>query len=531
MLQAEVLDPLTNTTLGTLAEETAKAFMDQLSDVGSGACVVEVDHADADLLVHENVVKLRDEDNLVLFAWKVEHHSEDLINEGDEATEVTVVTGRGILGQLDDVVLLPERGIGYRSPASRAMNFAAKAYPVDTWGFAYQVKQTSDAAAPYGGAPKDWPDPDSWWIWGQAPSGGTPPQPVGKCYFVAELVLPAQTNVRFCITGDDGYRLWVAGEEHVHQVEGFLWREFDEVDLLLDAGTYRVAIEGENITRDSAATNVAAVNFTAVELLDGGVLGSVLLRSDGTWRAQAYPPEPPTMTPSDIAELMLTEYLDNSFDGAAYNWAMGWSAGGLTDSNGDPWTNKLDLVLPVGITLTEVLRKMAATACEFSASYNVPALLLYNKPYGTDHTEVVLAVGGDAATVRGEVDAPKMNRALFQLPDGRWDTMTDITSQSAYGTKYAYVTLGQAASAEQANRMAAVLVSDSGYATATRSGVLDPSGDADTPYRGLALGDTVTAPGHKRVLGPHRLRAFACTEDDEGQRTWRVTYEAQQVPV
>ncbi len=256
--------------------------------------------------------------------------------------------------------------------SARTFGFASLNYPRWTsspWVAATQLFKQTDVLSGYGGGrnPQNWPDPDAWWIWSRVLGGGSPPMPVGVSYFRKQITVTTPGDYSMFITADDGFELWVNGVKVAEQTGAFVWQRFTRWDHFLDAGTYDVAIRGENITRPNPAFNAAAVIFTMYSTKVGGQeLDTNIARSDASWQALDYPASPPGCTPGEILGVLIDEPQTR---GAL--WAVhGRDFTNTLDSLGNAWTGEVDLLVDVGRPVLDVARDSYTAVSSGSGTAN-----------------------------------------------------------------------------------------------------------------------------------------------------------------
>lgn len=518
--------------LGTLSTDKARTWLQQLSETGQGETAAQIDSADAALLTYDTILRffLLGMDR---FAILVEAKKRRSIAQGEESEEVVVASGRGVLALLDFSVLFPELGLNVRSPEHRYFSFPSVDYDDAAWIAATEIKQQSDTAfgqwetTDEGGAvhqaPVDFPDPDAWWIWSRPQDLMlSPPQPVGDIYGRDAFTLAAQTPVAIVWSADDGGRLFLDDELIDEEVRAHIWAGFRRVDLLLDAGDHLLAFKATNIERDSVATNVAGIIYSVVTTTEGGdAYGAVITRSDSSTKVLDYPTEAPTMTPGQILRVLIDEAqargelvgVTIDFDDAV-------------DSDGTPWTG-VDVVYAVGTTsYLQIARQLAETSIDIAMT---PALVLRAWVKGDQGsvTAITLVEATHYHSVDHEGEGPLSNATLMRTAEGRWVEHTRPASVSAHGRRGSGLSLGTAASDDQAIRTAEAVFDE--HAEPVDDVVIEVTAIAGSaPYANWGVGDTVNLVASDDSSVASRIHTLAVGEDEEGNATYKAT--ARQIP-
>ena len=103
---------------------------------------------------------------------------------------------------------------------------------------------------------------------------------------------------------------------------------------------------------------------------------------------------------------------------------------------------------------------------------------------------------------------------------GGWAEAFDTASIVANGRREATISLGAVQSYEEAQRIAAEQLSIYAASRAQIIADIEPVSNADTPYLGFNLGDTVTVPDAAGDPSQQRVLAVTVAEDDDGNLTY-----------
>lgn len=493
-IEFKVYDPTGVTLIGTLSEDFNRSWQDVLNDVGSGQVSVLVGSTDLAMLTPRRIVRCR-LGGVDRFAWVVNGVVDAApVDQGEESREVVRKAGLGVASLCAKVKVYPEVALGVATSAvNRYFNFASFDYDHTSWVAATEIKKQSTIAAPYLQAdghtgPANWPDPDAYWIWSSAATGGTPPMAVGSSYFRKTFTLAAEKSVAVLITADDGYRLYLDGDLLAEETTAYMWGETRRHDAFLGAGDHIIAIEGINITRASAATNIAAIIATVVETAGDGSIpkpATVIVHTDNTWKALNYPAEAPTMTPGQIINIILGEA-----HARGRMTHLNQNTTTALDSNGVAWADTVDIAVPVGETsLLDVLKLMASQdIIDFQVT---PALMLEAFNAGTmgAASGVTLARGTNLLDWRVTGEDAIVDVVLCRYGTGEWD-------EFGSGDWEEYLETPSSPSAGAATRAANAVLNHWGVERRIGSGSVVPT--IVEAYADLAPGDTCTAPDEER---------------------------------
>lgn len=522
---------------GTLSSDSARQFFDDLNDVGAWSLEVKADHADEAKMADGRLVRFSIDDTPV--GWGLIESKRKVAADPDnrEAGRVVNVSGRGALALLEEGIVYPELGLGRISPETRYMNFASTLYDDSAWGSAVELKQQSDPADPWGGAPRDWPDPDAFWV--GPTDGDVPPVTPGDIYLRGSFTIPSGEggDYRFYLTADDGFELYVdANKVAAEQVAG-LWGLTRYIDLLLDEGSHLVAVKAINFDRPVAATNVFGFILTVVKLLGGGsAYGDVVSRSSAGTKMLDYPSTAPGLTPSTIFYSLAGEA---AAAGAVVHVSYWMELGAVGDGTGDDvaFTNEIDLAFPVGTTLLDVTRRMVEEkACDVSVN---PSTLLagWGDEYlsvrlwtskGLDRSSTVeLVYAENIGALEFDHTPPGPNTLLTRTAEGRYAQFSDETAATSWRRRQAFLQLGAAPSDGAADRQASAFLADHAEPADVISRIrIEVVDGGPVPFVDFNTGDVVTAPDYDGNPAPFLVTGIHVTEDEAGNPFYDLDLEA-----
>lgn len=498
----------------TLSGAAATQWVDERNDVGSAS--LELHRSDADMPAYGAIVALT-LGGTTRYAFRVEQKDQQTLGATD-AAETVKVAGRGLLSLFEEVVLYPELGLGRISPDYRLFNFASTYYDDTAWVAATQIKQQKTVSSQWPYSPADWPDQDAYWIWGQAQGAGSPPQPVGDCYFRKTFTLASQQTLRAYISADDGFEFYFDGAKWAGETTAFMWGETKYVDLgLVDTGTHTIAIKGTNMLRDSAATNVAGVICSVIEMTDGGnTVGTVRARTDNTWKALAYPSAAPGMTPGQILDQLMSEAQTR---GALSGWTNDFTS--TLDTAAVAWT-AVDIGFSVGTSYLEVIRALCETSIDVRCGPDALALHAWKKPGGANRSATVVLNASNLADLRHDGRAATFNTGLSRTASGAWYEKNDATSTTAYGRKEGFLELGTAPSTTSADRVVTAQFDVRAQpANHTQAEVVSAT---VVPYTSFQVGDIVSLANEALTQVNATVESIAVTVDDVGEAIFRVEF-------
>jgi hypothetical protein len=279
-----------------------------------------------------------------------------------------------VLSMLEEAVIYPAEYPGaHNTPPTKAGNYLPiqKKVPFNYTGFPYTERTGWAAAGDYlgvGGSPwtgvTPFPVSTARWIW-EPPTAGFPnatvAKPRGTVHFRRTYTLATSARVVIYAACDNFARVYLDGQEVLTTPEFTnTANDVAKVELDMTAGDHLFAVEARNSgTVDGPAGLLFGMTTVA---------GTVLLRSDGTWRCLAYPATFPGMTVDEIMGWLIDRAA------ARYVWAVGdfthiptlepfVAAEWATDADGQPWP-LIDVTADVGQTYWEFLSTLLGLYCD-----------------------------------------------------------------------------------------------------------------------------------------------------------------------
>jgi hypothetical protein len=246
-LTYQVWNPTNLTYLGTLESVVAGEFVDEYNSTGVGTVTVPLLSSDAALLTKDAVIRViyRDE---VRFAWFVETREHTLAPSGNDYT--LKVTGRGLLGWLDDAVVFPQGGLSDFNSPDRPFNYASgpgswRSSGNYTDALAVQWKNDTTGRK---GLPVRWKDPSARWIWKTDPEVSVQRGTVN--WFYHDFSLAQSHRVKFYASCDNQMEVWVDGSLAMSSSdfdqEAASFSQMARFTVRLGVGTHTIAARVKN---------------------------------------------------------------------------------------------------------------------------------------------------------------------------------------------------------------------------------------------------------------------------------------------
>jgi hypothetical protein len=534
--RGDLVNPVADLTDGTLG----KKFLDQLNDTGSGSI---------DLPNDSPAIPLIGEDDLIRFevnGWAaqtilvndVERHT---VGSGEEAEEMTTLSGPGHLSVMSEAIVYPSNGLGVLPVEdNRLFNWTAFDFNDLFWGPSYGITKYSTPGTywSYAGIQR-WPDPDAYWMWRPSALTGARLdwEPPGPCYFRRFIDVPeGATTLVFYSAFDDYGDIYLDGVNIATGEFGpnpmMTGRPRDRMNTYKDEievtpGRHIIAAYVENgldpewnIPGEAETQNPGALLFSCyvrhgAEPQEWGPI----MRSDSSWRCLPYPPTPPGMTPGEALIHCLHEAQRR---GALIGVTFAFNE--AVDSDGNPWPVVGDIATKVGTDLLTFLRELAATYIDFWMEPASMTLHAWIKDGRGALRNVTLRTPTDP-------DDPATGN-LITLDHHRTQGVTDsLLVRWAEGwrevarpsgvRREAVLGLGAQESAGEADRLANGQLDVFADPRTAITAELDPSGTNDVPYLHFRVGDTITVPDHTGAPIQERVIAMTVDEDDDGYLTYQ----------
>lgn len=341
---------------------TAVSVSPKLNDVGSAKFTVRPPGPDPDEVVGIKVAGRR------VFSVLAGRLTEALVSAGEESDRLVDVDAPGLLDEWRDVLVLPDFG---------AQDVARLGHPTqDVRVFDWTMNGLGNASfGEYGATlvpsvsldlieaaittrtfalPDSWPDPWARWMW---VSDLRRAQPRGWCHFRVPTPLgPGPCRVWICAhdyaeVWIDGVPLLVADSPGVAQ----------SIPVDLSGHHHLVTIKAYNRSGPAGVLfSIMPVNGRA-----GLYAPTALINSRSNWKAVAYPTRTFISTPGQVLRRLR---LEANRRGAIPTGVGQWrfTFGDLLDSAGRPWPRVEPVTLDVGMTMLDVLMRLAEDRLDFA---------------------------------------------------------------------------------------------------------------------------------------------------------------------
>lgn len=228
-IEVKLYDPAGVQVLDVLNDRWGLGWQEDYNDTGSGQIALhQYDvKATAANLASFNIVKF-EYDNNAAFGFRIEKKTLDIVKDGDHASKVWRIAGRGLLSMLVDAVVYPEYGIKRITSKQRNFNFSSLQgpwYVPSEWQGVVGVRQDATAGTPWATYPTDWPDPAAEWIWWGNPATHNNPETV---FFRYEFEVTDDINVRIMATADNRADIYLDGDiiASSDQADGYGWQRY-----------------------------------------------------------------------------------------------------------------------------------------------------------------------------------------------------------------------------------------------------------------------------------------------------------------
>lgn len=497
-----------------------RTFLGHFGDYGGGSITLLQTDADLALVAYDDWIRCFI-DGVCKFTFIVERIQRKVVDEGEEAKQVAIITGPGFGGLMDNSKLYPPYGPRpLRSADSRLYGFQGLSHDRSGWSDTPQALQygTDPTSSWYPKAPNGYPDQLAAWITHLPPGDEQEP---GDGYFanvgvsdIASFTLPAPRTVRLFAATDNGGEVWI-DETLIYSLaanpDPSGWDQTQAFDLDLDAGDHLLAMKLTNFGPFVGFNPGAWIMSLYTLSQGGGALDTVVLRTDGTsdW---LYLDRPATVPGSTAGRIIGQFFAESTDRGTTY---VTTDATDSLDSLGEAWSSTTDTGIQVGTKGFAVLQEIAETYCDFDFEPDFPELHLYNPgTAGTDRSATVVFAAGTNLTSL-EIDGSSKSLAnvlLIRYAKG-YAEVEDSASVAAHGRREDFLQLGQQPTLAQVQAIATALFARISEREVSITATTQPYGPVG--FVDYFPGDMVTCDGES---GPEAVRVVAITvaEDVNG---------------
>lgn len=449
-------DDLT-TSLGQFDQSKARRWIEVMDDAGNGSVVLANTDPDLALIAPRRLMQFR------FYGWAaftalIRQRSPVVRDQGEEAGQLTTVSGPGHIAKLDRSRVRPARGWGsWPRQDDRAWTWASIGYDDSAWSQPVSVMPLSDANAgwqvpPFGdGMPLN---AGAYVVWDRDSSVEAP---VGLG-FVRDYFEAAGDFIVYCVA--DGNALLFLDGDQVAYVEGF--HQVTTFKMRASAGDHVIGFQAQNFGAPDAPdyggpAGLAYVVYAYDATTDLPTGTPLLVSGSVTAKGLFYPAQVPGWTWGAIALDVLDEFDE---DGTLPPIIPHWTA--ELDSNGNPWEVIPSFTTRVGNDgFTVLAREGGGTYCDVHMSPAGWDLYLYRiGERGRHLTDVSFHGPTDTADpTSGNIKHLEQKRDLEPITAlavcwrDKWVTETDATAAATYGLNMD--TLGLVAATEEEARQAA----------------------------------------------------------------------------
>lgn len=514
------------------ADGLSKKFYDQLNEAGSGSIELPNDAAAIALIGEDDLIRFEVDGwaAQTILVNDVERHS---VAQGEEAEQLTTLTGPGHLSVMSEAVVYPSNGIAALPiEENRVFNWTSFDFNDASWGPSYGIVSFAQPNTYWSKANlRGFPDGGAMWMWvpGADENWAWPGVP---CYFRRFIdIPPGATTLVYYAAYDDYGTLFLDGAE----IGG---GEFGENPMM----THRTA-DGMNLYRDeidiSPGRHVLAVKMENgidpegdYQMNPGALLFSAYVRhgsepeefgpivhSDSSWRCLPYAVTEPGMTPGEVLLHCIGEAQAR---GALLGVTVGFSD--RLDSEGNPWPVVGDISTKVGTDVFTFLRELSATYVDFwmePASLTLHMWIQDGRGANQNVTLHVPTVATDPMS--GNLAALDHHRTQG-VTDSllvRWDQGWREVARPSGVRREALLGLGAVETEAEVDRLAGgQLDVFADPRTAITAEVAPSPGGADQPYIRYRPGDTITVPALDGTPLQERVLAITVSEDENGYLTF-----------
>lgn len=348
-----------------LPDSFARRWQDPLNDTGTGKLNLQNDDTALASIPYSAVLRFLD-GGQPRFASLVERKERVSKTQEEEVECVTTISGRGTLAVFEEGIVEPPLGADRTIFADTVhYNFALPAYDDSGWSAAV-VNPNADY-----GEPDAWPDSTALWIADRVGSTFDPTNgpPLGDMYGRKSFTVAGRTVAELWGAADDAYEVWLDGQHQFDEAfdVGYLGQSRLQM-VELDAGTHYLAVRFRNMFPNRSGLRMSLLK---VDPQTGATTGTILAKTDTSWKCLGYPATAPGFTPGEVIRLLVEAAQDRgALTGVTLNFDDD------DDSAGDPWPVTADISVQVGDDLLTVLRqlcesyvdlRMSPTSLELSA--------------------------------------------------------------------------------------------------------------------------------------------------------------------
>lgn len=558
-LTLEVYDKTNTTLVGTIAagewREARHAEVASAAGFGGPVVIPHIVAAGAAnpalaLIQTGRVIRFL-HDGVCRFAMLIEDQDVTVVSPDEEAGEVTVVSGRGILAAAAKVQVRPDPGTGVLPWAKRRFfnHSAVRLRDDDAFG-PQGVWPTATNQAPaydtdnWFGRPEGYVDTSGEWFADR--DSRTAYAPGGVWYYRGVVTLTEDyDDVLIQGAFDDEGETWVQGVP-VLRAEGVYKGGCVQAVIPMSAGRHLISGWVRNL--NELRTGALVAGWTTWN----GMADTLLFRlSASNTRVLGFPTSPPGFTPTEVIRLFVDE--SQNLTPARLSHVT-FSFISASDTDHVALTEMTDIVADApGATGYTLIEQLAASYLDVGVDYSQNGLRLDAWVRGTrgiDRSAYIIFAKGSCRKVAWDIGGSE--RATVALVTGSDFAPFTVTHADAATTSvYEEVSLDFGdASATAAQKYAEeyldivsqarkgvtleILPTDAVTTNVTQSATnVTQAGTQVTvgastipqPYVDFQIGDTITVPGSDGAASTHRVAAIAASVGKDDVTRWEIDLE------
>ena len=223
-----------------------------------------------------------------------------------------------------------------------------------------------------------------------------------------------------------------------------------------------------------------------------------------------------TFTSASAGAILRTLVLEAQARGALVGFTLSFTAS--VDSNGDAYTDTLNIEEQVGATISQVASNLQELICDVWVDPDLTLNVVNHR--GDDLTigvnPVTLRVGGSVSELFEELAGPIRNTVLIASGTNgeTFTTRTNAGSVSTYGRRETFVSLANTSDAAVVTLAGDQVLNTSATPADGVTVQLDPTGPQ--AYLDFAIGDLVYLVDGTGTKTSYRVRSLTVTQDDAG---------------
>lgn len=513
-----VFKPDATTPIGAaVPRRDAVRWQDEQNGTSVGAFELHLDDQfltdNPTLLDGLNIVKMRPLTEVAgdplnpdpVYAWQIEEVSPVLVGPGENADRKVSVSGRHVRSLLEAAQVLGEG-------SQRGFDFSAVTgpwYVTSDWTVPNGVRQDADTTA-RANSPAGWPDGSAQWLWASDPLLSAP---TGWNWFRSSFTLATQTDVKIWASFDNVGDLRVNGQSLITTDwrELYQWRQISTAIITLPAGTHQIAAKVYNLAQTLA--NPGGFLCVVGTADDQGGLDTVIRKTDTTnWLVHDTVGVGSGGVPGWHAAQILIAVLTEAQAAGELNAAITWDFADDLDSNGDPWTDRQDVSIPVGEDLLSTSNRWAGTVYDIHMTPDLVLQAFIRR--GSDVSATVeLAAGDNVTALSPTARYGQVRNVIRFLWDGIWHEITDAASIAVFGRRPTTLSFGDAGTLEQAEQAATDALVDLAWPQ-VQLPVSSTSAKGPQPYADYDNGSTISAPALFTGQGDARVMVITAVEQE-----------------